>query len=63
MKSILVMTASNAEQAFEILEHIKVDMVISDQKMPGIKGVQLLKTIRLKYPDICQHAVRLCRLE
>ena len=47
-----VMTASTAEQAFEMLEHIKVDMVISDQKMPGIKGVQLLKTIRLKYPDV-----------
>jgi YesN/AraC family two-component response regulator len=50
-------TANSAEDAFEILDEltndgIKVVLVISDLLMPGMKGDELLKTVKQKYTDI-----------
>ena len=38
--------ASNGEEALEIFESTQVDMVISDIKMPGISGIELLRRIK-----------------
>ena len=38
--------AENGERALERLKDDEVDLVISDMKMPGMTGVQLLKAIR-----------------
>ena len=47
-----VSTAISGQQAFELLEKEPFDIVITDMKMPGIDGIEVLKRVRAKYPDI-----------
>ncbi|MBN1757287.1 MAG: response regulator [Chitinispirillaceae bacterium] len=47
-----VFQASDAAAALELLEQQQVDLVLSDINMPGMKGFDLLKEIRNRYPDI-----------
>lgn len=49
-----VLTASSAADAFEILARADVDVVVSDQSMPGMSGVEFLARVREIYP----HATR-----
>lgn len=49
---IRIETALNAREALEWLADHSVDLVISDQKMPGMSGTELLKTIRTRWPDV-----------
>ena len=49
-ESITLETARNGREALEWLAENPVDLVISDQKMPGMSGVTLLKTIRERWP-------------
>lgn len=46
-----VFTASGAEEALAILEREWVQVVLSDQRMPGSSGVALLRQVREKWPD------------
>ncbi len=41
-----VLEASNGKQAFEIVKREKIDAVVSDIRMPGGDGVELLKNIK-----------------
>lgn len=41
-----VLTASSVEQAFEILSQERIDVIISDNDMPGTSGIEFLKKIR-----------------
>jgi DNA-binding NtrC family response regulator len=43
--------AHDAAEALGILEREPQDLVISDLHLPGMSGLELLKTIRVKYPD------------
>lgn len=45
-REYVVSTAGTGEQALEILQHTAIDLVISDIKMPGMTGVDLLKQIK-----------------
>ncbi len=45
-----VMTASTAEQALELLGDNPFDLVVSDIKMPGLSGLDLLRAIKGKQP-------------
>ncbi|MCB0528994.1 MAG: histidine kinase [Saprospiraceae bacterium] len=47
-----VSTALDAKTALEILREQHVDLVISDQRMPGMTGVELFEAIRSHFPDI-----------
>ncbi len=47
-----VETAGNGVEALNILSKSHVDLVISDINMPEINGLELLKTVREKYPGI-----------
>src|SRR5260370_39227199 len=38
-------------QALEVMENEGADLVITDLRMPGISGVDLLRKLRVKYPD------------
>jgi DNA-binding NtrC family response regulator len=44
-------TASNTEQAFDILEQFPVDIVITDLRVPELGGLELLKRVRESYPQ------------
>ena len=46
-----VYTAQSAEQALEIMAHEVVDVVISDERMPGMRGSEFLAIIRNQYPE------------
>jgi DNA-binding NtrC family response regulator len=44
-------TASTTEQALEILDHMPVDILITDLHVPQIGGLELLKRVRTSYPQ------------
>jgi YesN/AraC family two-component response regulator len=46
-----IATASSGQQALELLEKQEYDTVISDSKMPGIDGLELLAKIAALHPD------------
>jgi DNA-binding NtrC family response regulator len=47
-----VFTANSASKGLEVLETTKIDLVITDQRMPDITGVEFLKIIHERYPEI-----------
>jgi CheY-like chemotaxis protein len=47
-----VATCSSGHQALKYLARQKFDLVLSDVRMPGMSGVELLKSIRDNYPDL-----------
>ncbi len=46
-----VVACSGADDALEVMADREFDVVISDQRMPYVTGVQLLAKVRRKYPD------------
>jgi DNA-binding NarL/FixJ family response regulator len=44
--------AEDAQAALEKIESLKPDLVIVDISLPGVDGIELLKTIRLRYKDL-----------
>lgn len=46
-----ITTAHSAQDALQKIASIPVDIVISDQRMPGMGGAELLQEIRNRYPD------------
>jgi DNA-binding NtrC family response regulator len=47
-----VHTASSGEAALEVLGTSDVDVVVLDIKMPGMNGLEVLRRIRRKHPDV-----------
>jgi two-component system response regulator YesN len=45
-----VMKAYSGEEALEVLSEHRIDIVVSDIKMPGIEGIELLQEIRVQWP-------------
>ncbi len=46
-----VFACANGERALKIMEENDVALVIADHRMPGMKGAELLKEVREKYPN------------
>ncbi len=46
-----VVSAASAEQALEVMEKEPIALVISDIKMPGMSGLDLLEKIKARYTD------------
>jgi len=51
-ENLLVETSRSGEEAVEALKRRKFDLVISDYKMPGMNGEQLLEKISILCPEI-----------
>jgi len=49
-EGVEIQTAANAREALERIAAGSVDLVISDQKMPGMQGIELLAAIRERSP-------------
>ena len=47
----LVLTATSAEQALQLMARHDVDVILSDQRMPGMTGVELLRRAKQLYPE------------
>jgi two-component system probable response regulator PhcQ len=47
-----ILRAGSAEEALEILCTQTVDVVVSDEEMPGMSGTVFLHHVRERYPDI-----------
>ena len=52
LKGYISYTALNGKKALDILSKKKVDVILTDMKMPEMDGMALLKTVKSKYPDI-----------
>jgi two-component system probable response regulator PhcQ len=46
-----ILSAGSAEEALDLLAQDQVDVLISDEKMPGMTGTEFLALARHKYPD------------
>jgi putative nucleotidyltransferase with HDIG domain len=47
-----VLTASRGSEALELLERSPAQVVVSDQRMPEMSGVDLLAAVRTRHPDL-----------
>jgi two-component system NtrC family response regulator len=45
-------TADTAQQALEVVETTDLDLVLTDMKMPSMDGIELLRQIKEKSPDL-----------
>ena len=50
-----ILTAASGEQALDLLDLQEVDVVVSDEGMPGLTGTEFLGIVRQRYP----HTVRI----
>ncbi len=46
-----VLTAISGEEAIKLLKNNNVDIIITDQRMPNMTGVEFLESILGEYPD------------
>jgi putative nucleotidyltransferase with HDIG domain len=47
-----VVCASRGSEALEILEKVRAQVVVTDQRMPEMSGVDLLSHVRERHPDV-----------
>lgn len=47
-----IYTAISAKQGLEILDNEKIDLILTDQRMPEMDGVEFLKNALNKHPDL-----------
>lgn len=45
-------TASNAEEALDVLDTFAADCIVSDYEMPGLNGIEFLETVRETDPEL-----------
>jgi two-component system probable response regulator PhcQ len=46
-----ILTANAAEQAAQLLQDHNVDLIVSDEEMPGMSGTEFLAGVAREYPD------------
>jgi len=46
-----MLTAESAQEGMAVLEKEVVDVIITDENMPGISGTELLRLVKERYPD------------
>lgn len=46
-----ILTANNSNEGLEILKNEPVSLILSDHRMPGLSGVDLLRKVKKLYPN------------
>jgi len=49
-----ILTAESVAEGLRILASHKVDLVLTDQKMPGLSGLEFLAQVAVRYPDVAR---------
>jgi response regulator RpfG family c-di-GMP phosphodiesterase len=49
-----ILTAESAAEALRILGSREVDLVLTDQKMPGTSGLEFLAQVAARHPDVAR---------
>lgn len=52
MRDLSGHTALSGAEALEFVEDEEPDVIVLDLKMPGIDGMEVLRRVRSKYPDV-----------
>lgn len=47
-----VLTAHDGEQALEVLAANPIEIILADQRMPGMTGIEMLTRVRQEWPDV-----------
>ena len=47
----IVGDAANAEQALELIERSRPDVILLDIRLPGVSGIELCRTVTERYPE------------
>jgi DNA-binding NtrC family response regulator len=47
-----IFSALNGEEALDLLQAREIDLVISDQNMPGISGIEFLGKVKSNFPSV-----------
>jgi two-component system, NarL family, response regulator DevR len=47
----IVGDAANAEQAFEMIERLRPDVILLDVRLPGESGIEVCRTVANRYPE------------
>lgn len=51
-RGMTVDEAEDGDEAMEMLEDARYDAAVFDLRMPGVDGVQLLKAVKRRFPDM-----------
>ena len=47
----IVGDAANAEQAYELIERLRPDVILLDIRLPGVSGIDVCRTVTERYPE------------
>ena len=47
----IVGDAANAEQAYELIERLRPDVILLDIRLPGTSGIEVCRTVTERYPE------------
>ena len=47
-----VITAESGSEALDILANNKIDLIVSDMRMPNMSGYELLREVKRRFPHI-----------
>lgn len=48
---LLILTAGSGAEGLDMLSKYKVDVIVSDQRMPGMTGIEFLRAAKASHPD------------
>lgn len=51
-RQYVVLRAGDADQALQVLEQSPAEVIVSDQRMPGRSGLELLEDVSRSYPHV-----------